>query len=232
MGYKIVQADLAKVSADAIVLPANKYLREGAGASAAIFEAAGRRSLTKACDKIGFCPVGGAVPTDAFKLDAQYIFHVVVPAWIDGEHDEYSLLSAAYLSALELAKQMECESIAFPLLAAGNNGFDSKLAFAIANECFEKYAEHELTIYLVIYGDRISQELRDQGYTVGANPTFANKLIGKKEKKQANKQKKDVLLQKGIDFLKVDENREKILNEAVKVAQAAGAIAKAVAPLM
>ena len=67
--------------------------------------------------------------TLAYNLDAQYIVHAVVPKWIDGTHDEYEELCAAYLSALNIADVMRCESIAFPLLAAGSNGFDLDLAF-------------------------------------------------------------------------------------------------------
>ena len=54
---------------------ANAVLKEGSGASTAIFEAAGRRKLAQACKKIGSCPVGSAVSTLAFNLKAKYIIH-------------------------------------------------------------------------------------------------------------------------------------------------------------
>ena len=62
------------------------------------------------------------------KLDANYIIHAVVQKWIDGEQQEYDYLSAAYLSVMNVADIMGCESIAFPLLESGNNGFDLNLA--------------------------------------------------------------------------------------------------------
>ena len=34
---------------------------------------------------------------------------------------------------------MKCNSIAFPMLAAGNNGFDRELAFKIAKESIESF---------------------------------------------------------------------------------------------
>ena len=134
MKFDIVKTNIVNVHADAIVLPANTALKEGSGTSTAIFEAAGRKKLTQACKKIGSCEVGSAVPTLAFDLEAKYIIHAVVPKWIDGNHNEYDLLSSAYLSALKVADIMGCTSIAFPLLASGNNGYDLDLAFQIAKE--------------------------------------------------------------------------------------------------
>ena len=82
--------------------------------------------MTKGCEKIGYCSIGNAVPTLAYKLNAKFIIHTVVPKWIDGNNSEYDFLSSAYLSALTAAELMGCESIAFPRLGSGNNGFDRK----------------------------------------------------------------------------------------------------------
>ena len=46
MNFGIAKCNIVNVKADAIVLPANSALKEGPGASEAIFEAAGRRQLT------------------------------------------------------------------------------------------------------------------------------------------------------------------------------------------
>ena len=137
MEFDIVKTNIVNVPAEAIVLPANTHLREGSGTSRSIFEAAGRKELTKACAEIGHCDVGMAVPTPAYRLNAEYIIHAVVPRWVDGEHNEYELLTSAYLAALNIADVMECESIAFPLLASGNNGFDKKLAYQISRDTME-----------------------------------------------------------------------------------------------
>ena len=63
MKIKIVQGNIVDAKVDAVVLPANSKLKEGSGASEAIFEAAGRKLLTKKCKEIGFCETGSAVPT-------------------------------------------------------------------------------------------------------------------------------------------------------------------------
>ena len=111
------------MTADAIVLPANTSLKKGSGASAAFFEKAGRSDLKRACKyslneyrkKHREPVVGTAIPTLAYKLSADYIVHAIVPRWIDGNHLEYGLLSATYLSSLGLADAIGCKSIAFPL---------------------------------------------------------------------------------------------------------------------
>ena len=90
--YSFVDTDICNIGVDAIVLPANESLKEGSGASTALFQAAGRNELTRACEKIGHCDVGSAVVTDAFNLNAQFIIHACVPKWVDGDHGEYKLL--------------------------------------------------------------------------------------------------------------------------------------------
>lgn len=172
MKFEIVRNDIANVQADAIVLPANARLLEGKGASAAIFEKAGRRELTKACRGIikerGKITAEYPALTLGYNLNADYIIHTLVPHWIDGNHNEYERLSTAYFSALTLADIVGCKSIAFPLLASGNNKFDFKLAFEIARKSIETFkAKHNLKrVLLVIYGYEITAYLKESGYVI------------------------------------------------------------------
>ena len=233
MKFDLVKTNIVNVSADAIVLPANEKLKEGSGASAAIFEAAGRKQLTQACKKIGFCQLGSAVPTLAYNLNAKYIIHAVVPKWIDGNHDEYDLLSSAYLSALQVADVMGCTSIAFPLLASGNNGYDLELAFQIAKESIESFNGANLKkAILVLFGNRIALIAKEHGYDVVDIPFD----LKKQEKKHENKEKaqkfveegKEIAqkfledeIQKGLDYLKDEKNREKIIAAGIGIAKLA-----------
>ena len=167
MIFSVVQADITNLAVDAIVIPANKKLKEGFGTSNAIFEKAGREELTVACKALGSCELGEAVPTPAFNLDADWIVHAVVPKWIDGEHQEYDNLSAAYLSALNVADILQCETIAFPLMGAGYNGFDAELAFEIAKLSIESFEAKNLkNVILVVYKDRITELVRNAGIPV------------------------------------------------------------------
>ena len=120
MPFLMIRNDITKVTADAIVNPANRNLLQGSGTSRAIYQAAGEQELTAACEAIGYCEPGRAVCTPAFGLPAKYIFHAVCPAWHGGGFGEAEQLAGAYHSALELAAEYHCESVAFPLLSSGN----------------------------------------------------------------------------------------------------------------
>ena len=159
MPFLMIRNDITKVAADAIVNPANRNLLQGSGTSRAIYQAAGEQELTAACEAIGHCEPGGAVCTPAFGLPAKYILHAVCPAWHGGFFGEAKQLAGAYHSALELAAEYHCESVAFPLLSSGNYGYPKEQAFRIAVDTITQYVmEHDLTVYLVLY-DRDSLDV-------------------------------------------------------------------------
>ena len=237
MNFEVLKTNIVYVPADAIVLPANKMLKEGSGASTAIFEAAGRKKLTKACEKtlkeMPPCEIGSAVPTLAYDLNANYIVHAIVPRWIDGNHNEYELLSSAYLSALNIADVMECKSIAFPLLASGNNGYDQELAFEIAKESIESFSGKNLEkVTLVVFGNRSTAIAKAEGYSVTDMPVDLNKL--QQELANNNKKKKlaadgketfqkylDNGIQKAFDYLNDQKNIDAILKKGAEIVKAA-----------
>lgn len=152
MPWNIVRGDISRMSADAIVNAANSSLRQGSGVCGAIFAAAGEDELRRACDKIGHCETGSSVITPAFRLHARYIIHTVGPIWVDGQQGEEQLLRSAYESALMLAKENGCESMAFPLISAGIYGYPKEQALQIALQSFESFLSREdMEITLVIY---------------------------------------------------------------------------------
>ena len=226
MNFRILKGNIIDTKVDAIVLPANTKLKEGSGTSKAIFEAAGRKYLTRKCKEIGFCEMGAAVPTLGYNLECRTIIHAVVPKWIDGKHNEYNYLSSAYASALELADVMECKSIAFPLLASGNNKFDKKLAFEIAVKNFEIHEGKTLKeVVLVILGNDIANLIKDMGYVVDILPRDlkkdAEEYKKKKEDEKTIKEEKDALkafaveqIKKGLEYYNNPDNRERIIKNA------------------
>lgn len=225
MKFEILKANIIDVVSDAIVLPANEALKEGSGTSKAIFNAAGRKELTQACEKLGHCNIGSAVPTLAYNLTSKYIIHAVVPKWIDGEHSEYDLLSSAYLASLNIAEVMGCESVAFPLLASGNNGFDKQLAVRVAEESIKSFEGVNLKkVFLVVYGNTMETYMKSLGYNVLVIP--AHVKMNDKRIHHQDKQKKliadgkdvaqdifETQLEKAIEWIKKPEN-QKILFEA------------------
>ena len=212
MDFVVERGNIIYCDTDAVVLPANKHLKEGTGTSHAIFSAAGRKELTKACSDIGFSEIGTAVPTSGYKLKADYIVHAVVPKWIDGEHNEYELLSSAYISALGVADAMKCESIAFPMLASGNNGFDRALAFQIARESIGRFEGENLKeVKIIVYDEEMAVFVKTQGYDV-LDHIKASKI----ERNAKNKEIKDKALNAGLDFVK--EHKGEIIKYGIEIA--------------
>lgn len=152
MPFLMLRNDITKVHADAIVNPANPWLRQGSGTSRGIYLAAGEEQLTAACGAIGRCEPGKAVCTPGFALPAKYIFHAVCPRWHGGTMQEEQKLSSTYGSALQLALEYQCTSIAFPLLSTGNYAYPKEQAFRVAMEVITRFLlEHEMMVYLVLY---------------------------------------------------------------------------------
>ena len=230
MKYIIEHGNIVNYDTDAVVLPANKLLKEGSGTSRAIFSAAGKKQLSSACNEIGKCEVGMAVPTPGYKLQANYIIHAVVPKWIDGNHGEYDLLSSAYLSALSVADVMQCKSIAFPLLSAGNNGFDKTLALEIARNSIDSFDGKNIeTVKIVILKEEMVVRIKSMGFEVFES----NYNIERNQKKIDRKQKVDSAiakgaevaldiagdaLKRGLEYLKDEKVQKQIISAGIMIA--------------
>ncbi len=159
MPFQIIRNDITKVKADAIVNTANPNVRVGSGTDSAIYKAAGKDLLLAERKKIGIMVPGEAAHTPAFNLDAKYIIHTIGPSWIDGNHDEREILHSCYEKSLTLAAELECKSIAFPLIATGVYGFPKDEALQIALAEINKFLLlHDMKVILVVF-DREAFEL-------------------------------------------------------------------------
>lgn len=159
MPFKIIRNDITKVRADAIVNTANPEPIFAAGTDGAIYMAAGAEQLLAERKKIGTIGAGEAAVTPAFALPAKYIIHTVGPAWWDGNHGEYEELASCYRKSLLLARQLGCESIAFPLISTGVYGFPKDRALSIAlEEIADFLSENEMDVTLVVF-DKSSFDL-------------------------------------------------------------------------
>ena len=165
MSFNIVRNDITKVSADAIVNTANPRPVYAGGTDAAIYAAAGAEVLLAERQKIGDIAVGHAAVTSAYALNAKYIIHTVGPEWIDGMHGEREAVRSCYENSLRLAKELGCESIAFPLIATGVYGFPKDEALKIAVSVFSKFLSGEdMEITLVVF-DKESFVLSDKVFS-------------------------------------------------------------------
>ena len=162
MPFQIIRNDITKVKADVIVNTANPKPIIGSGTDSAIYVAAGEEKLLAERKKIGDISRGDAAATPAFDLRAKYIIHTVGPAWVDGAHGERDILRSCYAKSLELAAELEAESIAFPLIATGVSGFpkDEALNIALA-EIGRFLLTHDMKVILVVF-DKKAFELSGQ----------------------------------------------------------------------
>ena len=152
MAFKIINGDITKINADAIVNTANPNPVVGVGVDSAIYEAAGFDDLFNERKKIGVLNPGEVAITSAFALSSKYIIHVSGPMWNGGNSGESDILKNCYMSALKLAFESGCKSIAFPLIATGFYGFPRELGMEIAVDSFTKFLEEfEMDIILVVY---------------------------------------------------------------------------------
>ena len=108
--------------------------------------------LQEACNKIGGCKVGEAIITEGFKLDAKWIIHTPGPIWQGGLNQEAVMLKASYENSLELAKNHQCESIAFPLISTGIYGYPKEEALQIAVSTISSFLmHHDMHVYVVVF---------------------------------------------------------------------------------
>lgn len=152
----IIQGDITTIEADAIVNAANTSLAAGGGVCGAIFKAAGPEMLAAACDAIGGCQTGSAAITPAFEIaSAKYIIHAVGPVYSSYTQDEARrLLRAAYMSAMDLARENGCRTIAFPAISTGIYGYPLDEACREAIDvCRNEAADGDLEITLVAFDE-------------------------------------------------------------------------------
>ena len=131
----LVEGDITRVAADAIVNAANSALAGGGGVDGAIHRAGGpeiMRELDTIRRQIGRCSTGSAVVTGAGKLPAQYVFHAVGPVYRDGRNGEAELLASCYRTCLRLAEERGVKRITFPAISTGIYGYPLEEAAEIA----------------------------------------------------------------------------------------------------
>lgn len=168
MAFKILRNDITKVRTDAIVNTANPLPAVGRGTDSTIYEAAGREQLLAERQKIGAIERGQSAWTQAFNLKKhgiKYIIHTIGVFYRDGNHSEKEILRSCYQTALKTATELNCKSVAIPLLATGNYRFPKDLALQIAVDEISRFLlEHEVDVLLVVYDKesyKISEKLFD-----------------------------------------------------------------------
>jgi O-acetyl-ADP-ribose deacetylase (regulator of RNase III) len=157
---EVIKGDITKVKADAIVNAANTSLLGGGGVDGAIHRAGGKAILEE-CQKIrarqGGCPTGEAVYTTAGALPATYVIHTVGPVWSGGKSNEEALLANAYRNSLQIAVELNCQTIVFPNISTGIYRFPldkaAQVVLHVVHEFIRVHPDQLQTIYFVCFDE-------------------------------------------------------------------------------
>ena len=156
---KIIQGDITKMKADAIVNAANNSLLGGGGVDGAIHAAAGPH-LLEVCMTLHGCHTGDAKITLGYDLPAKHVIHTVGPVY-SGKSSNCDMLRACYRNSLDLAKKADLHSIIFPAISTGAFGFPAKIAAEIAYDTIAEWqkenSKYKMQVALCAYDDRMYQ---------------------------------------------------------------------------
>ena len=109
----VIKGDITTLDVDAIINSANRSLLGGGGVDRAIHRG---------------CPVGESRLTKGYALPARHVIHTVGPVWLGGASDEVETLRRAVTSALDIARDMKFETVAFCCISRGIHRFPADLA--------------------------------------------------------------------------------------------------------
>ena len=99
-----------------------------------------RRECNEIMQKIGVLQTGKAIITKGYNLPAQYVIHTVGPIIYESVTErEIIELQNCYINSLELAKENNIKTIAFPCISTGEFRFPKELASKIAVETVKEY---------------------------------------------------------------------------------------------
>ena len=155
--FQLDLGDITRLECDAIVNAANRSLLGGGGVDGAIHRAAGPELLAE-CRTLNGCETGQAKITKGYRLPAKYVIHTVGPVY-SGTSKDAELLSSCYRNSLDLAKENNLHSIAFPAISTGVYGYPLDEAIPVAIEAIKAWvnenSEYDIKIILSCFGKKI-----------------------------------------------------------------------------
>ena len=153
---QVVQGDITKLNCDCIVNAANRSLLGGGGVDGAIHRAAGPELLAE-CRNLHGCRTGEAKITKGYRLRAKYIIHTVGPIY-SGTAEDATQLADCYRNSLNLAKEHELHSIAFPAISTGVFGYPledaTEIAVKTVAQWLEAHADYAMQVIFCCFDAR------------------------------------------------------------------------------
>ena len=153
---QVVQGDITKLECDCIVNAANRSLLGGGGVDGAIHRAAGPELLAE-CRTLHGCRTGEAKITKGYRLKAKYIIHTVGPIY-SGTAEEAAQLANCYRNSLNLAKEHDVHSIAFPAISTGVYGYPledaTEIAVKTVAQWLEAHADYAMQVMFCCFDAR------------------------------------------------------------------------------
>ena len=168
--FKLVQGDITRYPAEAIVNAANKYLEHGGGVALAIAKAAtngnpdeytrlSKEEMHKQIGR-GYIEHGEVVVTPGLSLEQygiRFVIHTVGPICRGVWNEEFKeKLRKALMAPMKKADELRLSSIAFPAVSAGIYGCPLeeviKTFLEVVRE-FSKTAGNVREVALVIYDE-------------------------------------------------------------------------------
>ncbi|MEV5319223.1 O-acetyl-ADP-ribose deacetylase [Streptomyces sp. NPDC052687] len=154
----LVQGDITRESADALVNAANSSLLGGGGVDGAIHRRGGPAILEecRALRASGYgkgLPTGQAVATTAGALPARWVIHTVGPVWSATE-DRSALLASCYRESLRVAGELGARTVAFPAISTGVYRWPMDDAARIAVETVRATPTPVEEVRFVLFDDR------------------------------------------------------------------------------
>ena len=148
--------DITKSDTECIVNAANRSLLGGGGVDGAIHRAAGPE-LLKECRTLNGCSTGEAKITGGYRLKAGYVIHTVGPIY-SGSDEDPVLLADCYRNSLNLARDNNIHSIAFPAISTGVYGYPLEAATEVAlnaiNDWFAENPSYGMEVIIACFDDR------------------------------------------------------------------------------
>ena len=148
--------DITKSETECIVNAANRSLLDGGGVDGAIHRAAGPE-LLRECRTLNGCETGEAKITKGYRLKADYVIHTVGPVYSGSDRDPV-LLGNCYRNSLNLARDNNIHTIAFPAISTGVYGYPLQEATEVAlnaiRDWFRENPSYGMEVTIACFDDR------------------------------------------------------------------------------